>query len=204
MVTKKITKTSSVKKLSTKSTKTISKAPKKAPAKKKIATNKAVKPAKKILPEVREKTSSKKSVVGGPVGVKPYQLKKEEEYMSDAQLKHFREILNHWKSQLLEEFDQTKQHMQTDTANRPDPVDRASQEIDFSLELRTRDRERKLLKKIDEALRRIEEHSYGYCDDCGSEIGVRRLEARPTATLCIDCKTIAELREKQVGEGEQE
>lgn len=153
-----------------------------------------------------EKKSSKvtKSAIGGPVDISPYQAKKDEQYMSEEQLKHFRDLLASWKNQLLEEFDQTKQHIQADTANRPDPVDRASQETDFSLELRTRDRDRKLIKKIDEALRRIDEGLYGYCDDCGGEIGVRRLEARPTATLCIECKTIAELRERQVGEGEQE
>lgn len=135
----------------------------------------------------------------GPVGFTPYKLKKGEEYMNDKQLEHFRQILNLWKQQLLEEFDRVKHHMQDDAANYPDPLDRASQEEEFNLELRARDRERKLVKKIDEALENIENHEYGYCVDCGAEIGIRRLEARPTATQCIDCKTFEEIREKQTG-----
>ena len=99
----------------------------------------------------------------------------------------------------MEEVDRTVHHMQDEAANFPDPADRASQEEEFSLELRTRDRERKLIKKIDQTLQRIEEDDYGFCDSCGVEIGIRRLEARPTATLCIDCKTLAEIKEKQVG-----
>jgi DnaK suppressor protein len=99
----------------------------------------------------------------------------------------------------MEEVDRTVHHMQDEATNFPDPNDRATQESEFSLELRTRDRERKLIKKIDEALDRIEEHEYGYCEACGVEIGIRRLEARPTATLCIDCKTLDEIREKQRG-----
>ncbi len=129
----------------------------------------------------------------------PYQLKQGEEYMSKAQLEHFRRILLGWKAQLMEEVDRTLHHMQNDAANFPDPTDRATQESEFSLELRTRDRERKLIKKIDEALERIETGDYGYCETCGVEIGLRRLEARPTATQCIDCKTLEELREKQMG-----
>lgn len=135
----------------------------------------------------------------GPVGFKPYKLKKDEEFMNDSQLEHFRQILLLWKQQLLEEFDRTKQHMQNDAANFPDPLDRAAQEEEFNFELRTRDRERKLVKKIEEALDRIDNHDYGYCSDCGAEIGLRRLEARPTATQCIDCKTFEEIREKQTG-----
>lgn len=135
----------------------------------------------------------------GPVGFKPYKLKKNEEYMNDGQLEHFRQILLLWKQQLLQEFDRTKQHMQNDAANFPDPLDRASQEEEFNFELRTRDRERKLVKKIEDALERIDHHDYGYCTDCGAEIGIRRLEARPTATQCIDCKTFEEIREKQTG-----
>ena len=135
----------------------------------------------------------------GPVGFKPYKLKKGEEYMNDQQLEHFRKILLLWKEQLLEEFNRTKQHMQNDAANFPDPLDRASQEEEFNFELRTRDRERKLVKKIEEALDRIDRRDYGYCVDCGAEIGIRRLEARPTATQCIDCKTFEEIREKQTG-----
>ena len=130
---------------------------------------------------------------------KPYQLAEGEEYMNDAQLEHFKKILSNWKQELMEEVDRTKEHMQTEVNNYADPNDRASQEEEFSLELRTRDSERKLIKKIDQTLQRIEEDDYGFCDSCGVEIGIRRLEARPTATLCIDCKTLAEIKEKQVG-----
>jgi len=112
---------------------------------------------------------------------------------------HFTGILNKWKQELMEEVDRTVHHMQDEAANFPDPADRASQEEEFSLELRARDRERKLIKKIDETLQLIEDNEYGWCDSCGVEIGIRRLEARPTATLCIDCKTLAEIKEKQIG-----
>ena len=130
---------------------------------------------------------------------KPYQEKEGEEYMNEAQLQHFTNILNKWKAELMEEVDRTVHHMQDDAANFPDPNDRATQESEFSLELRTRDRERKLIKKIDESLKAIENGDYGFCETCGVEIGIRRLEARPTATLCIDCKTLDEIREKQMG-----
>ncbi|AEG00796.1 RNA polymerase-binding protein DksA [Methylomonas methanica] len=130
---------------------------------------------------------------------KPYQESEGEEYMNEAQLQHFTNILNNWKSELMEEVDRTVHHMQDDAANFPDPNDRATQESEFSLELRTRDRERKLIKKIEESLKNIESGDYGYCETCGVEIGIRRLEARPTATLCIDCKTLDEIREKQMG-----
>ncbi len=130
---------------------------------------------------------------------KPYEEKEGEEYMSEAQLKHFEAILRSWKNDLMQEVDRTVHHMKDDAANFPDPNDRATQESEFSLELRTRDRERKLIKKIDESLKAIESGDYGYCETCGIEIGIRRLEARPTATLCIDCKTLDEIREKQVG-----
>jgi len=130
---------------------------------------------------------------------KPYVEKEGEEYMNEAQLQHFTNILNNWKAELMEEVDRTVHHMQDDAANFPDPNDRATQESEFSLELRTRDRERKLIKKIEEAMKNIENGDYGYCETCGVEIGIRRLEARPTATLCIDCKTLDEIREKQMG-----
>ncbi len=130
---------------------------------------------------------------------KPYEQKKNEEFMSDEMQAHFKQILMNWKQELMEEADRTKVHMQTDAENYADPNDRASQEEEFSLELRTRDRERKLIKKIEKTLELIESGDYGYCDACGIEIGVRRLEARPTADLCIDCKTLAEIKEKQVG-----
>lgn len=121
----------------------------------------------------------------------------DEDYMSPAQLEHFKIILNDWKTELMNEVDRTVDHMKDESANLPDPADRATQEEEFSLELRTRDRERKLIKKIDKTLEAIENDEYGFCEDCGIEIGLRRLEARPTATLCIDCKTLAEIKEKQ-------
>ncbi len=134
-------------------------------------------------------------------GQKPYIAQAGEQYMSDGQLAHFRRILHAWKQELMEEVDRTVHHMQDESANLPDPNDRATQEEEFALELRTRDRERKLIKKIDKTLTIIEDGDYGYCQACGIEIGIRRLEARPTAELCIDCKTLAEIKEKQVGSG---
>ena len=143
-------------------------------------------------------TDSSKSGAS-PFTFTPYVETEGEEYMNDAQLKHFDQILRNWKSELMREVDRTVHHMQNDAANFPDPNDRATQESEFSLELRTRDRERRLIKKIDEALKDIESGEYGFCESCGIEIGIRRLEARPTATLCIDCKTLDEIREKQMG-----
>lgn len=134
-----------------------------------------------------------------PFNFTPYQEKKGEEYMNEDQKEHFRAILINWKSELMREVDRTVDHMRDDAANYPDPNDRASQESEFSLELRTRDRERKLLKKISESLSNLDSDDYGYCESCGIEIGVRRLEARPTADQCIDCKTLDEIREKQMG-----
>ncbi len=136
---------------------------------------------------------------GTPFSFTPYEEKQGEEYMNEAQLKHFHNILNSWKAELMGEVDRTVHHMQDEAANFPDPNDRATQESEFSLELRTRDRERKLIKKIDEAISDIDSDNYGFCESCGIEIGIRRLEARPTATLCIDCKTLDEIREKQMG-----
>jgi len=134
------------------------------------------------------------------MGFKPYAPKTDEEYMNSTQREHFRQILCAWKQELMEEVDRVKSHMQDEAANFPDPNDRATQEEEFSLALRARDRERKLIRKIDETLERIKNDDYGYCDACGIEIGLRRLEARPTATLCIDCKTLDEIKEKQMGE----
>lgn len=128
--------------------------------------------------------------------VAPYKEKKGEEYMNDDQIVHFRSILENWRTDLMEEVDRTVHHMQDDAANFPDPNDRATQEEEFTLELRTRDRERKLIKKIKQSLEDLDKGDYGYCESCGTDIGVRRLEARPTATLCIDCKTLDEIREK--------
>lgn len=129
----------------------------------------------------------------------PYKEKKGEEYMNERQEAHFRAILEGWRQELMEEVDRTMGHMKDDVTNFPDPNDRASQESEFSLELRARDRERKLINKITKTLRKLDEHEYGYCESCGVEIGIRRLEARPTADLCIECKTLAEIKEKQGG-----
>jgi DnaK suppressor protein len=134
----------------------------------------------------------------GLADVTPYQEKSDEEYMNDAQMSHFRLILRAWRNQLRLEVDRTVHHMKEEAANFPDPVDRAAQEEEFSLELRARDRERKLIKKIEKTLKRIEEDDFGFCDTCGIEIGIRRLEARPTADMCLDCKTLAEIKEKQL------
>ena len=132
-------------------------------------------------------------------GFVPYKETKGEEYMSTEQLEHFRTILTNWKQDLMLEVDRTVSHMKDEAANFPDPNDRATQEEEFSLELRTRDRERKLIKKIDSTIEKIAQDDYGFCESCGIEIGIRRLEARPTANKCIDCKTLDEIKEKQWG-----
>lgn len=134
-------------------------------------------------------------------GFTPYKEKKGEEYMNSNQLEHFKKLLYAWKQELMEEVDRTMSHLKDEAANYPDPADRATQEEEFSLELRTRDRERKLIRKIDQTLERIENDDYGFCDSCGIEVGIRRLEARPTANLCVDCKTLDEIREKQLTGG---
>ncbi|MFM2486611.1 RNA polymerase-binding protein DksA [Celerinatantimonas yamalensis] len=146
------------------------------------------------MPEGKKKTLGVLSIAG----VEPYKEQPGEEYMNERQLAHFKVILESWRRQLREEVDRTVSHMKDEAANFPDPVDRAAQEEEFSLELRTRDRERKLIKKIEKTLQKIDEDDFGFCDSCGVEIGVRRLEARPTADLCIDCKTLAEIKEKQM------
>jgi DnaK suppressor protein len=127
-----------------------------------------------------------------------YKPKGKEDYMNQRQLAHFRKMLEEMKRELSQDIDRTVHTMQDEATIFADPNDRASQESDMSLELRNRDRERKLIKKIDETIARIDGGEYGYCDSCGVEIGLKRLEARPTATLCIDCKTLDELRERQV------
>jgi DnaK suppressor protein len=132
-------------------------------------------------------------------GFVPYVMQKGEEYMNDKQKDHFRKILLNWRDELMQEVDRTVHHMQDEAANPPDPADRATLEEEFSLELRTRDRERRLIKKIDSTIELIANDDYGYCDSCGVEIGIRRLEARPTASKCIDCKTLDEIKEKQIG-----
>jgi DnaK suppressor protein len=140
------------------------------------------------------------SLLAGPRNVQPYIVKRGELYMSKEQLEHFRNILNSWKRDLMVEVDRTVSHMKDEAANFPDPNDRATQEEEFSLELRTRDRERKLIRKIDEALKRIEDGSYGYCLETGEEIGIKRLEARPVATLSIEAQERRERRERQYGD----
>jgi len=129
----------------------------------------------------------------------PYKLKKGEDYMNEPQRDHFRKILLAWKQELMQEVDRTVHHMKDEAANFPDPTDRATQESEFSLELRTRDRERKLIRKIDQTLDLVDRNEYGHCESCGTEIGIRRLEARPTATQCVDCKSLEEIRERQLG-----
>ena len=165
-------------------------AAKKAPAKKTVAK----KPVAKKAPTARKSGDA----FSGPIhGVKPYATKRGEMYMGEDQLEHFRQILLNWKRELMEEVDRTVHHMQDEAANFPDPNDRATQESEFGLELRTRDRERKLLKKIDSALKRVEDGSYGYCEETGDEIGLKRLEARPVATLSLEAQERRELAERQ-------
>lgn len=172
-------------------TKAPSKTAKKAAPKKKAATKAKAAPAKK--------TSARKKASSGVEfrNFEPYKPKRGEEYMNEPQREHFKLILKRWKAELMEEVDRTVTHMKDEAANFPDPADRATQEEEFSLELRTRDRERKLIKKIDSTIERIEQDDYGFCDACGVEIGIKRLEARPTASLCIDCKTLDEIKERQ-------
>ena len=165
---------------------------KKAPARKKPARKKVARkaPAKRVR--------SRGEVLSGPIhGIEPYKPSRSEEYMSGDQLDHFNNILGAWKKELMFEVDRTVHHMQDEAANFPDPNDRATQESEFGLELRTRDRERKLLRKIESALARVDDGSYGYCDETGEEIGLKRLEARPVATLCLEAQERRELAERQ-------
>ena len=145
-------------------------------------------------------TPGSASLLAGPRNVKPYIARRGEQYMGKEQLEHFARILQSWKRDLMVEVDRTVLHMKDEAANFPDPNDRATQEEEFSLELRTRDRERKLIRKIDEALKRIEDGSYGYCLETGEEIGIKRLEARPVATLSVEAQERRERREKQYGD----
>lgn len=169
-------------------------AKKKPAAKKKAVAKKKPAARKKARPKARPRASRTE-----PGAYTPYKARKGEEYMGPKQVEHFRQILLNWKRELMEEVDRTVHHMQDEAANFPDPNDRATQESEFAMELRTRDRERKLIKKIEEALNHLDSGDYGYCEQCGVEIGIRRLEARPTATLCIDCKSLDEIREKTRG-----
>ena len=145
-------------------------------------------------------TAEPGSLLAGPRNVQPYIVKRGEQYMSKEQTEHFRQILLSWKRDLMVEVDRTVTHMKDEAANFPDPNDRATQEEEFSLELRTRDRERKLIRKIDEALKRIDDGTYGYCLETGEEIGIKRLEARPVATLSIEAQERRERRERQYGD----
>ena len=147
---------------------------------------------------LRRSTATRRDLLSGPIhGIEPYIVMRGEDYMSKGQLKHFETILGSWKGELMQEVDRTVHHMQDEAANFPDPNDRATQESEFGLELRTRDRERKLLRKINEALGRIEEGTYGYCDETGEEIGLKRLEARPVATMSVEAQERSEMAERQ-------
>ena len=170
------------------------KAVKKKVAKKKVLTKDKVVEKKKIF--AKKIFRKKRSAIDKP-DFKPYQRKNSEAYMSKEQIKHFREILITWKNDLQKEVERTISHMQEDASNFPDPADRATQEEEFGLELRTRDRERKLLAKINEAIQRIDDGTYGYCEETGDEIGIKRLEARPVATLCLEAQERHELKERQ-------
>ena len=193
-------KTAAKKKVTKKKTVAKKTVAKKTVAKKKVVAKKAA--TKKTAAKKKAKAAPKKKI---PSNIsqefkqfEPYKIKKSEDYMNEAQVEHFHNILGAWKMELMQEVDRTVHHMQDEAANFPDPNDRASQESDFTMELRTRDRERKLIKKIDESIDHLESGDYGYCDDCGIEIGIRRLEARPTANQCIDCKSLSEIREKSM------
>ena len=201
---KKVAKKKVAKKKASKKKVAKKKVAKKKVTKKKAAKKKVSKKAvSKKQPAARKKKAarprrSRSDVLTAPIhGISPYQPKRGEDYMSEEQLEHFREILNAWKRELMYEVDRTVHHMQDEAANFPDPNDRATQESEFGLELRTRDRERKLLRKIDSALARIDDGSYGYCDETGEEIGLKRLEARPVATLCLEAQERRELAERQ-------
>ena len=176
--TKKITKTSAKK--------TVKKAPAKRIVKKKAVTKKTKQ--NKVVAKIANNKSK----------IAPYKPKKKEKYMSAAMKKHFVAVLLLWREHLKEEMQKTFDHLRTKGETFADPVDRASQEEEFSFELRTRDRERKLINKIAVSIELIKQDEYGWCESCGVEIGIKRLEARPTATHCIDCKTLDEIKEKQL------
>jgi RNA polymerase-binding transcription factor len=178
----------------------------KSPGKKKVAKKvskkkaaaKSVAPRKKVPVRAAKSRAKRGDVLSGPNhGIEPYTVKRGEEYMSPGQLKHFHNILDSWKNELMSEVDRTVHHMQDEAACFPDPNDRATQESEFGLELRTRDRERKLIRKITSALNRIDDGSYGYCDETGEEIGLKRLEARPVATLSLEAQERREMSERQ-------
>ena len=193
-----------------KKSKTVKKAPvkkttaKKAPVKKVAAKKAPVKKvaAKKVVKKVVKKVSVKKpaktTIANNKSKIAPYKSKKGEKYMSAAMKKHFVAVLLLWKEHLKDEMQKTFDHLRTKGETYADPVDRASQEEEFAFELRTRDRERKLISKIAVSIEQIKQDDYGWCESCGDEIGIKRLEARPTATHCIHCKTLDEIKEKQL------
>src|SRR5210317_16416 len=187
---KKTNKKAPNKKLAAKKAPTKKVVTKKAPTKK-LAAKKA--PTKKV---VAKKTPQK--IANNKSKIAPYKSKKNEKYMSVSMKRHFVAVLLLWKEHLLDEMQKTFDHLRTKGETYADPVDRASQEEEFAFELRTRDRERKLISKIAVSLEKIKQDDYGWCDACGCEIGIKRLEARPTATHCIDCKTLDEIKEKQL------
>jgi len=188
---KKVTSKPQIKKTAAKSKVTSKPQIKKTAAKSKVTSKPQIKKT-----AAKSKVSAKS--MSGLKQFKTYTPKANEKYMSKSQISHFKKILNDWKVELSTELSKTVNHMQTDVTNYADPNDRASQESEMALELRNRDRERKLIKKINETLKNIDEDEYGYCMGCGEEIGLNRLQARPTATLCIDCKTLQEIKEKQM------
>ena len=188
------------KKIKPKNTKSIKASPKKTTAKKKVVVKKKA-PSKKNV--AKRKLATKKTIINPSdydsfaKSFVPYKISKTEKYMNKSQQKHFINILNSWKNALDNEQEKTEKLIQQDQSNFPDSLDRASKEEEFMLELRKRERERKLISKIELSLKDIEDDLYGYCETCGVEIGIKRLEARPTATQCIDCKTVDEIKEKQ-------
>ena len=193
------------KKVTSKNTKSIKAPSKKKPVKKKVVKKKVVAKKKTTTKKItaKRKSSLKKTIVNPSdydsfaKSFVPYKISKTEKYMNKSQQKHFINILNSWKNALDSEQEKTEKLIQQDQSNFPDSLDRASKEEEFMLELRKRERERKLISKIELSLKDIEDDLYGFCETCGVEIGIKRLEARPTATQCIDCKTVDEIKEKQ-------
>ena len=184
-----------------KTTKAKKKMPKKASVKKVSTKKVSIKKASKVSQTVAKKKISPKSkatLANNKSKIAPYKLRKNEKYMSARMKKHFIAVLLLWKEHLKEEMQKTFDHLKTKGETYADPVDRASQEEEFAFELRTRDRERKLINKIAISIELIKQDEYGWCESCGDEIGIKRLEARPTATHCIDCKTLDEIKEKQL------
>ena len=185
-----------------KAIKTKKKPAKKAVAKKSVpkkSVTKKVTKAKRTIQKKVLKTKPRASIANNKSKIAPYKVKKNEKYMSAAMKKHFIAVLLLWKEHLKEEMQKTFDHLKTKGETYADPIDRASQEEEFAFELRTRDRERKLINKIAISIEKIKQDDYGWCESCGDEIGIKRLEARPTATHCIDCKTLDEIKEKQLG-----